>query len=558
MGFWGMWCSALDGYGYMCPTTGPDYLSHDDTFYFPWLLQQVAAYYAETGLLLIDYIDAHWYSYTLDDDTKPQDNAACLAQTRTLWDTTYDDINGNRNPLTGSRAVPLIPVLRSWLDEYAPGLDIGVAVTEWNYGLDSSNTVALAHAEVWSIFARFNVSLGCRFGGPAAPGTPAYSAIAMYRNYDGQGGTVSGDSVLAEMQQPAGQPTAPDVTVYAQHSACEQTLYVTIFNHEPDTAYHANISLINLTFTQPGGAEALSSQCWSFNACPSCVVDLAATTSSPLAVQPDGSVQAQVIVEALSATLCVYAGVNETNAAPVAPCVFTPDPITPGEFTSSTGVAPPAPLVCQSNPSGLPTYSAAYPAFNFTATPPTNAYGVDQTDVAATVAPITVNGATYPAGSWLWWGYSARRAHLLRLRSELGIPVLIQQLRQQRRSAGSQQVLRSRNQQLFLRDRSELHQRIRGGAARTALRGRRSRRSRPFKRGRSVLTSCTRAASWTAPTTCTASARPTCGSAPDLGASFTTVNSSTLWGPRYGYGLEMFTTSDGLDSIVLVGGERPS
>ena len=60
-GWWGMWCSALDGGGWHCPDKpGPDYLSHNSTYYYPWLLQQINAYKREHGVCLIDYIDHHW------------------------------------------------------------------------------------------------------------------------------------------------------------------------------------------------------------------------------------------------------------------------------------------------------------------------------------------------------------------------------------------------------------------------------------------------------------------------------------------------------------------
>ena len=105
-GWWGMWCSALDGGGWHCQTRhttphcagmpsycrqvhllqashaslllccssiptvcacagptepGPDYLSHNSTFYYPWLLQQINQYKREHGVCLIDMIDHHWY-----------------------------------------------------------------------------------------------------------------------------------------------------------------------------------------------------------------------------------------------------------------------------------------------------------------------------------------------------------------------------------------------------------------------------------------------------------------------------------------------------------------
>ena len=54
-GWYGMWCSALDGAGWHCPDTpGPDYLAHNSTYYFPWLLQQINQYKKDHGICLIE------------------------------------------------------------------------------------------------------------------------------------------------------------------------------------------------------------------------------------------------------------------------------------------------------------------------------------------------------------------------------------------------------------------------------------------------------------------------------------------------------------------------
>jgi hypothetical protein len=301
-GWFGSWCSCLDGYGWSCPLSGPDYLSHGNKFYFPWLLEQVYSYSVSNGLQLIDYIDVHWYPYSLSDDTNELKNEQCLGQTRTWWDTTYVDVNGNYNPATNSKNAALIPNLQGWLSTYAPGLNIGVASTEWNFGPDTSNTAALAHAETWSIFAAQSVALAARFGGNADSGTPMHMALLMYRDFDGQGSKISGDSVWATVNI-----SVTNVTAYARHNNALGILYITLFNKNLNGNFLAQI---NIARAMTAGHNAISSSCYSFQACPQCSANLTSVVSAPLGIS--GSwYQAEVALQPRSATLCVYKNIVE-------------------------------------------------------------------------------------------------------------------------------------------------------------------------------------------------------------------------------------------------------
>ena len=163
-GFYGMWCAGIDGGGWHCPPNGVDYRSHNNMYYWPYILQKVNDYKLQTGIQLIDYVDGHWYTDgNINDDSDPKKSADLLSQTRNLYDPTYIDKTGLINPSNGSGAPAIIPLVQSWLRQYAPNCSIGTAITEWNYGGDKLNTAALAVAEAMSIMGREGLNLSTRF-----------------------------------------------------------------------------------------------------------------------------------------------------------------------------------------------------------------------------------------------------------------------------------------------------------------------------------------------------------------------------------------------------------
>src|SRR5262249_17795721 len=113
--------------------------------------------------------------------------------TRSLWDPTYVDETWIAD------TVQLVPRLKSWVAAYYPGTK--TAVTEYNWGAEGSMSGATAQADVLGIFGREGLDLAARWTTPAA-GTPAYDAIKLYRNYDGNRGTFGDTSVAATGPNP--------------------------------------------------------------------------------------------------------------------------------------------------------------------------------------------------------------------------------------------------------------------------------------------------------------------------------------------------------------------
>jgi hypothetical protein len=84
--------------------------------------------------------------------------------------------------------------VRAWIDQYCPGTKL--AITEYNWGGDSTASGAVAQAELLGIFAREGVDLAARWVAPAA-NSNAEKAFNLFLDYDGAGAHVRGDSVGA-------------------------------------------------------------------------------------------------------------------------------------------------------------------------------------------------------------------------------------------------------------------------------------------------------------------------------------------------------------------------
>ncbi len=188
---WG-WCayfwSALDG----CGDGGPDLAAHGGVHFLEWYLQQVHDYEVAHGVRLVDYLDIHYYpqasGVALSDDESSATAALRLRSLKSLYDSNYTDESWIGQP------VRLIPRMREWIDARLPGARL--AVSEYSWGGDDGASSALAQAEALAIFGREGVDLATRWVAPA-PGTRVEDAFRIYRDYDGSGSSVAGDSVQA-------------------------------------------------------------------------------------------------------------------------------------------------------------------------------------------------------------------------------------------------------------------------------------------------------------------------------------------------------------------------
>src|SRR5205085_859749 len=89
--------------------------------------------------------------------------------------------------------------MKQWVSANYPGLQTGI--TEYNWGAEGHMNGATTQADIWGIFGREGLNLADRWTTPNT-GTPAYLAMKLYRNYDGNKGTFGSTSVQATVPNP--------------------------------------------------------------------------------------------------------------------------------------------------------------------------------------------------------------------------------------------------------------------------------------------------------------------------------------------------------------------
>ena len=205
---WGwcdFWTSAQDAAAGDC-INGADRAAHGGLAWPAWYMQQscehrLPAGHPAAGKLPMDWLDIHFYPQGdgvpgLSGDPSVEDDAATVARRlrslKELYDPTWDSeswIAGTAYP-----NVELIPRMRAWRDTYCPQMKL--ALSEYKWGKDDTVSGALAQAEALALFGREGLDMALRWVAPDA-GSLAEDAYRLYRNYDRQGGKVSGDSVRA-------------------------------------------------------------------------------------------------------------------------------------------------------------------------------------------------------------------------------------------------------------------------------------------------------------------------------------------------------------------------
>lgn len=173
----------------------PDRSAHGGMDYVPWLLKNLRAQEQVTGLKLLDVFSLHYYpqSGEYSNDTSAGMQKLRNESTRSLWDPNYKD----RSWIADK--VMLVPRMKSWMTQYAPGLKL--ALTEYSWGADNHINGATAQADVLGILGREGLDIATRWTAPAA-GSPTFKAFQMYRNVDGRKGGFGDVSVRASVPNP--------------------------------------------------------------------------------------------------------------------------------------------------------------------------------------------------------------------------------------------------------------------------------------------------------------------------------------------------------------------
>ncbi len=234
-------------------STPDDRNTNGGTPFVEWYLQQMAAYEAEHGLRLLDYLDLHFYPQSEGVALAPagdaEQQARRLRSLRALWDPAYVDESWIADAGPEGGIVRLLPRMRAWVDDHYPGT--GLALTEYNWGGLEHINGALAQAEILGLFGREGLDIAALWNYPDAnlgydhfETLPGAYAFRLYRNYDGAGSRFGDVSVATASADPAA------LAVYAAQRAGDGALTVLVLNKTAG-ALTGDLSLAGFTPSGP-------------------------------------------------------------------------------------------------------------------------------------------------------------------------------------------------------------------------------------------------------------------------------------------------------------------
>lgn len=276
-----------------------DKTAHAGMDFLPWWLNEVAWSDQIAGTRSIEAFDIHAYPDSPDTSsfTLAQKQALALRILRDWWDPVYTSESGGINQPWATQIQPLktipfrITRMRALANTIYPGTPL--SFTEWNAALagESDFSTALVDADAWGILGRERVWASSRW--TAADATaPAYQALKLFRNYDGQHHGFGTISVSATHNA---NPSL--FSAYAALDAAGQTLTLLVINKDPGNTVQAQFVLDNFVGNQ--------------------VTAYSLTQSSPKAIvaAPQKAWTNVQTFTAYSATLLVITGTANATAA---------------------------------------------------------------------------------------------------------------------------------------------------------------------------------------------------------------------------------------------------
>ncbi len=237
-GWLGIKNSALDGKGPGGFNEAADSKAHGSDFFLRWYIRKLALHKQATGRLLVDVIDIHDYPevYAGDDGrivmgskgwnggSSPASDKARLLAARTWWDPTYKPAGGDQGTTWINEPMYLLRRVQQMIRKELPELKL--AVTEWNFGGNPTINGVLTHALVFRALMAEGAYAAAEWGPPGEKDA-AFQAYALFRNYDGKGGSFTGEFRDHE---------SPDdlVTVFSALDRPAGVLRVVVVNADPD------------------------------------------------------------------------------------------------------------------------------------------------------------------------------------------------------------------------------------------------------------------------------------------------------------------------------------
>ncbi|MFL5338953.1 MAG: glycoside hydrolase family 44 protein [Gemmataceae bacterium] len=216
-----------------------------------WLLQQLQQHDASTGKRLLDDFTLHYYPQgdasghqEFSNDVSTATQLLRNQSTRSLWDPNYVDQSWIASTGINGGKVNLINTMKSWVNAYYPGTKIGL--TEYNWGAEGHMNGATTQADIWGILGREGLDLADRWTTPAT-GSPAYLAMKMYRNYDGNKSAFGDQSVSATV------PNPDQVSAFAARRSADGALTVMVVNKNLVSSGASTSVTLNLSNFAGGG-----------------------------------------------------------------------------------------------------------------------------------------------------------------------------------------------------------------------------------------------------------------------------------------------------------------
>jgi hypothetical protein len=302
---WSWWAQYFSGFDQAngASAANSDYNTHNHTYYYPWLLQQLYAYRQQTGTQLLDVLTVHCYNALPGgNDDSLSGQQARNRETRILWDSSFSDPSWYGDIGINGRVINWIPTLRAMVNQYHPGLQIGC--TEYNWGDEGNLNGATTQADVLGIYGREGFDLATRWTVAKNTNTSpttyyvTYLASQIYRNYDGNNGTFGDTSVSASVVNP------DNLSAFAATRASDGALTVMVINKQQGNTPVA-VNLAN--FSTSGTAQV-----WQINsASQSAIAHLADVAVSNNAIS--------MTVPSQSITLLVIPGGSVVVTPPPAP-----------------------------------------------------------------------------------------------------------------------------------------------------------------------------------------------------------------------------------------------
>lgn len=168
------------------------------------------------GKRILDVLDIHWYPEArgggvriTEKDANAETASARIQAPRSLWDSNYVETSWISDTL-GNKPITLIPRVLGQIESHYPGTKL--AITEYNFGGDTTGSGLIAQADALGIFGRFGLFAACNWG--IRPESLAQiSGFGAFLNFDGRGSQFGDIGLSVKGETPS------DNSVYASLSS---------------------------------------------------------------------------------------------------------------------------------------------------------------------------------------------------------------------------------------------------------------------------------------------------------------------------------------------------